>query len=127
MWQTQVNSGQFAFSKLKGTFLSVIEQRLSTFLEQNKYADTTMQKDGISGMSCCLEHTSMIWHQIQTVNEDKRHIHVIFPDLAGAFGSVPFHLLWESFAFFHAPSSITSRVKAYNTTQQPTLQHHGSV
>lgn len=32
-------------------------------------------------------------HQIQAANKDKRHIRVIFLDLAGAFGSVAFNLL----------------------------------
>lgn len=94
-------------------FFSVIAQRLSTYLEKNKYVDTSVQKAGIPGFSGCLEHTSMIWHQIQAAKKDKRDLHVIFLDLANAFGSVPHNLLWESFNFFHIPSSITTLVKAY--------------
>ncbi len=60
-----------------------------------------------------MEHTSIIWHQIQAAKKDKRDIHVIFLDLANAFGSVPHNLLWESCNFFHVPSSVTSLVKAY--------------
>ncbi len=94
-------------------FFSMIAQRLSTYLDKNKYIDTAVQKAGIPGFSGCLEHTSMIWHQIQAAKKDKRDIHVIFLDLANAFGSVPHNLLWESFNFFHVPSSVTSLVKAY--------------
>ncbi len=94
-------------------FFSVIAQRLSNYLERNKYVDTSIQKAGIPGFSGCLEHTSMIWHQIQAAKKDKRDLHVTFLDLANAFGSVPHNLLWESFNFFHVPSSITTLVKAY--------------
>lgn len=94
-------------------FFSVIARRLSTYLEKNKYIDTSVQKAGIPGVSGCLEHTSMIWHQIQAAKKDKRDIHVIFLDLANAFGSVPHNLLWESFNFFHVPASVTNLVKAY--------------
>ncbi|KAJ8010150.1 hypothetical protein DPEC_G00071990 [Dallia pectoralis] len=55
----------------------------------------------------------MIWHQIQAAKKEKRDIHVIFLDLANAFGSVPHNLLWESFSFFHVPSIVTNLVKAY--------------
>ena len=51
--------------------------------------------------------------QIQAAKRDKRDIHVIFLDLANAFGSVPHNLPWESFNFFHIPSSVTRLVKAY--------------
>ena len=94
-------------------FFSVIAQRLSTYLERNKYIDTSVQKAGIPGFSGCLEHTSMIWHQIQTAKKDKRDLYVTFLDLANAFGSVPHELLWESFNFFHVPEPITTLVKGY--------------
>ncbi|KAJ8016037.1 hypothetical protein DPEC_G00002970 [Dallia pectoralis] len=55
----------------------------------------------------------MIWHQIQAAKKEKRDIHVIFLDLANAFGSAPHNLLWESFSFFHVPSIVTNLVKAY--------------
>lgn len=60
--------------------------------------------------SGCLEHISMIWHQIQEAKKEKRDLHVTFLNLANAFGSVPHNLLWESFKFFHVPSSS---MKAY--------------
>lgn len=63
------------------TFFSVIAQRLSAYLEKNKYVDTYIQKAGIPGFSGCLEHTSMIWHQIQAAKKDKQDLHVTFLDL----------------------------------------------
>lgn len=94
-------------------FFSVIAQRLSTYLEKNKYVGISVQKAGVPGFSGCFEHTGMIWYQIQVAKKDKRDLHVISLDLPNAFGSVPHELLWESFNFFHVPSSITTLVKAY--------------
>ncbi len=84
----------------------MIAQRLSIYLEKNNYIDTAVQKAGIPGFSGCLDHTSMICHQIQVAKKDKRDIHVIFLDLVNAFGSVPHNLLWESFNFIHIPPSV---------------------
>lgn len=59
---------------LKGNwkiFFTIVTQRLSTYLERNKYIDTVVQKPGIPGFSGYLEHTSMILQQIQAA-QDKR-------------------------------------------------------
>ncbi|XP_016102606.1 uncharacterized protein [Sinocyclocheilus grahami] len=42
-------------------FFSIVPQRMTTYLKQNKLIDTSIQKAGIPGFSGCLEHTSMIW------------------------------------------------------------------
>lgn len=60
-------------------------------LERNRLVDTAVQKAGILGFSGCLEHTSIIWHQIQAAKrggggggggrkekkEKERDLHVI--------------------------------------------------
>lgn len=75
---TSVNSSQSAFLKLRAkSFFSVIDTK-------NKYIDTSLEKAGIPKFSGCLEHTSMIWHQIQAakvgVKKRERDLHVIFLD-----------------------------------------------
>lgn len=94
-------------------FFSVIAQRMTSYLERNNLVDTTIQKAGIPGFSGCLEHTSMIWHQIQTAKKEKSDLHVVFLDLANAFGSVPHNFLWSSFDFFRIPGTITHLVQEY--------------
>ena len=94
-------------------FFSVVAQRLSSYLEKNSLIDTSVQKAGIPGFSGCLEHTSMIWSQIQAARHEKRDLHVVFLDLANVFGSVPHSLLWEAFDFFRMPCGIKRLVKAY--------------
>lgn len=79
---------------IKGTiFFSVKAQRLKIYLDKNRFVDTTTLKTGISGISGCLEHTRMIWLQIQSAKRDNRDLHIIFLDLANAFGSVPHSVL----------------------------------
>ena len=48
-------------------------------------------------------YTSMIWHQIPTAKIEKKDLHVIFLDLANAFGSVPYSLIWKAFDYFRVP------------------------
>ena len=93
-------------------FVSVVLQRLSTYLVRNKYINTSVQKAGISG---CLEHTSMIWHQIQAAKKDKKDLHVIL-DLANALGSVPQEILRESFAFFPTPATLKHIITGCKTS-----------
>lgn len=46
-------------------FFSVVAHRLASYLQRNNLIDTSIQKAGISGFIGCVEHASVIWHQIQ--------------------------------------------------------------
>ena len=94
-------------------FFSIVAKRMTTYLKQNNLIDTSVQKAGIPGFSGCLEHTSMIWHQIQAAKREGRDLHVLFLDLANAFGSLPHSLIWTAFNFFQIPNTITNLVKNY--------------
>lgn len=69
--------------------------------------DTTVQKAEIPKFSGCLEHTSMIWHQIQLAKREKTVLRVIFLDLASAFGCVPHRLYWAAFNFIRVAEHIS--------------------
>ncbi len=94
-------------------FFSVLAQRLTQYLKQNHFIDTSIQKAGIAGFSGCLEHNSIIWHQIQTAKKERKELHVLFLDLANAYGSVPRSFLCAAFDFFQVPTIITNLVKHY--------------
>ena len=94
-------------------FFSIMASRITTYLQQNNLIDTTAQKAGIPGFSGCLEHTSMIWHRIQTARKEKGNLHVVFLDLANAFGSVPHSFLWAAFEYFRIPNTILTLLKTY--------------
>jgi len=94
-------------------FFSVLTQLLTQYLKQNHFIDTSIQKAGISGFLGCLEHNNIIWHQIQTAKKEGKDLHVLFLDLANAYGSVPHSVLWTAFDFFQVPTTITNLVKHY--------------
>lgn len=91
----------------------MLAQRLTKYLKQNHFIDTSIQKAGIAGFSGCHEHSSIIWHQNQTAKKEGKDLHVLFLDLTNAYGSVPHSLLWTAFEFFQVPSTITNLVKHY--------------
>uniref|UniRef100_A0A3B3B355 Reverse transcriptase domain-containing protein n=1 Tax=Oryzias melastigma TaxID=30732 RepID=A0A3B3B355_ORYME len=94
-------------------FFSVLAQRLLTYLQRNNFVDTSVQKAGVQGFSGCLEHTNIIWHQIQTAKKERRDLHVVFLDLANAFGSVPHNILWTAFDYFSVPYKVTELIRNY--------------
>ena len=55
-------------------FFSVVAQRLASYLERNSLIDNTVQKAGIPSFAGCLEHTGMIWHQIQGAKSEKKRV-----------------------------------------------------
>ncbi len=70
-------------------FFSVLARRMTRFLSSNHYIDTSFQKAGFSGFPGCIEHISIIWEQIQRASREKSELHVVWLDLANAYGSVP--------------------------------------
>ncbi|XP_078118984.1 uncharacterized protein LOC144525794 [Sander vitreus] len=92
-------------------FFSVVAHRLAGYLQRNNLIDTSIQKAGISGFSSCVEHASVIWHQIQVAKKEGTNLHVVFLDLTNAFGSVPHSLLWTAFDYFRVPAALTTFVK----------------
>ena len=67
-------------------FLGVLARRMTTFLMSNHYINTSVQKAGIPGFTGCLEHSQMIWNSILSARRDKTELHVIWLDLANAYG-----------------------------------------
>lgn len=72
-----------ALLNVKGkVFFSVLERRITNFLKDNRYIDTSCQKAGIPGFPGCLEHSSMIWEQIQGAKRDNNlYISFLFPEI----------------------------------------------
>ena len=75
-------------------FWAVISKRLTSYLLQNKYVDTAVQKGGISGYSGCIEHTSAITTLIQEAKRGKKDLAVAWLDLAKAYPSIPHTLIY---------------------------------
>lgn len=58
-------------------FFSVMARRMATYLMDNCYIDTSCQKAGVPSFPGCVEHTSMIWDQIQTGKRERKDLHVV--------------------------------------------------
>ncbi|XP_052256427.1 uncharacterized protein LOC127861786 [Dreissena polymorpha] len=71
--------------------LAVLSKRMTSDLLQNKYIDTAVQKGGVSGVSGCIEHTSVITQIIKEARENKGDIAVIWLDLANAYETGSMH------------------------------------
>ena len=94
-------------------FFSVMARRMTSYLLANNYIDTSCQKAGVPGFPGCVEHSAMIWEQIQTAKRRKLDLHVVWLDLANAYGSVPHQLITFALNFFHIPTCIKNLVSAY--------------
>ena len=91
-------------------FFSVVAKRMTSYLLENSYIDTSCQKAGIPGFCGCVEHSSMIWDQIkrETAKREKSDLHVVWLDLENAYGSVPHQRITFALDFFHIPTCIQS-------------------
>lgn len=91
-------------------FFTVVAKRMTNYLLANNYIDTSCQKAGVPGFPGCVEHSAMIWEQIQTAKCKKTDLHVVWLDLENAYGSVPHQLISFALNFLHIPSQIQSIV-----------------
>ena len=86
---------------------------MATHLKDNNFTHTLVQKAGISGFSGCLEHSTMMLHQIQAAKKEGKDFHVALLDPADAFGYIPNTILWTAFEFFCDPVTITKLARNY--------------
>lgn len=94
-------------------FFYVVGKRMTNYLLANNYIDIGCQKAGVPGFPGCVEHSAMIWEQIQTAKCNKSDLQVVLLDLANAYGSVPHQLISFALNFFHIPPCIQSLVMNY--------------
>ena len=94
-------------------YFGIIAKRTVNFLQRNGYVDESVQKAGIPGIPGCVEHAFGIWDSIQEAKRDKEDLHVIWLDLANAYGSVPHELLLKAMDFFHIPEEVKQLMMKY--------------
>ena len=84
-------------------FFSVLARRMTSYMTENSYVDTSVQKGGVPGFSGCVEHTSVISQLIQEAKVNKKDLTVVWLDLANAYGTIPHTLIEESLKHYHIP------------------------
>ena len=94
-------------------FFSVLAKRLTSYMTQNKYINTSIQKGGIPGFSGCLEHTSMISQLIWEAKRKKGDLTAVWLDLSNAYGSVPHDLIFEGLQHYFITEAIQNMISSY--------------
>ena len=94
-------------------FFGVVAKRLTDYLTTNGYITSSIQKGGIPGVPGCLEHATMIWEAIQRAKSGKLDLHIIWLDLANAYGSVPHQLILQALKMYHTPVPVVQLIQAY--------------
>ncbi|KAL2099527.1 hypothetical protein ACEWY4_003921 [Coilia grayii] len=104
-------------------FFSILAKRVTSYLVSNGYIDTSCQKAGVPGFPGCVEHSAVIWEQIQRAKRERRDLHVVWLDLANAYGSVPHRLIDYALEFFYIPVCIRAMVSKYFADLQMCCTH----
>ncbi|VDI43606.1 Hypothetical predicted protein [Mytilus galloprovincialis] len=94
-------------------YFSVLANRMTKYMVENSYIDTSMQKGGIAGFSGCVEHTSVLSQLIHEAKTGKKNLAVVWLDLANAYGSVPHKLIEMAMDHYHIPEHIKKIVLTY--------------
>ena len=81
-------------------YMSVLAKRMSGYMVENSYIDTSIQKAGIPGVSGCIAYTSVISQLIKEAKKGKNFA-AVWLDLANAYGSVPHQLIESAMELYH--------------------------
>ncbi|KAI8513341.1 hypothetical protein Bbelb_099800 [Branchiostoma belcheri] len=66
-----------------------------------------------TGFPGCTEHANTIWSQIQIARRQKEDLHVVWLDLANAYGSIPHKVIRYALDFFWVPVEIRQMIENY--------------
>ncbi|XP_060589960.1 uncharacterized protein LOC132745155 [Ruditapes philippinarum] len=94
-------------------FFSILAKRMTTYMIENKYIDTSVQKGGIPGFSGCVEHTSALTQLLHEARINQKDLTVVWLDLANAYGSIPHQLILEALQHYHVPEQARNLVTSY--------------
>ena len=94
-------------------YSSLIRNRLYTFLIQNKYIESNIQKGFWEGVSGTVEHTELLTHMINHARVKQRNMVVTLLDSKNAFGEVEHNLIMKILDYHHVPDEIKSIIREY--------------
>ncbi|XP_078587744.1 uncharacterized protein LOC144868686 [Branchiostoma floridae x Branchiostoma japonicum] len=94
-------------------FFSVLAKRMVTYVTENNYINTSVQKGGIPGFSGCLEHTGVLSQMIREAKVNGSDLTVVWLDLANAYGSIPHALIQVALDHYHIPARVKGMISSY--------------
>ncbi len=87
-------------------FFGILAKRLTQFLINNKYIDTSVQKGGVPGVPGCIEHNSVISKIIEDAKRNQGDLAVLWLDLTNAYGTVQHKLVDHTLKVYHVPQKV---------------------
>ena len=87
-------------------FFTFMEWRLSDYMINNGYFDTTVQKGFMRQVAGCVEHSETIYRAAQDARTHGRDLCVSWIDLANAYGSVKHSLIHFSLEWYWVPDAF---------------------
>ncbi|XP_056314571.1 uncharacterized protein LOC130229674 [Danio aesculapii] len=94
-------------------FLGILAKRLTSFMMDNGYMDTSVQKGGVPGVSGCLEHTSVVTKIIEDAKKNRGDLAVLWLDLTNAYGTIPHKLVDLTLETYHVPERFRKLLQCY--------------
>ena len=102
-------------------FTTIVKNRWLTYMLQNNYMDTTIQKAFVHGIPGCTEHQFKLVTAIQEARKKHWLLTICWLDLANACGSVHHQLIQFTLRHYHAPSKLVSTVANLYTNLSATI------
>ena len=96
-------------------FTTLLKNRWLSFITNNGYLDTSIQKAFLPGMPGCLEHCQKLTAAINEAHRKHRSLTVCWIDLANAYGSVHHGLISYALQHYHAPPQFLRVVSSIYT------------
>ena len=100
-------------SVISKLFHSIINRRLTSYINANGYIDRSVQKGFQRGVNGCQEHSFVLKSLINGIRKQKHSAHFIWVDISNAFGSVPHHVLTEALNSIHVPQWLVTYVATF--------------
>ncbi|KAL1276034.1 hypothetical protein QQF64_035657 [Cirrhinus molitorella] len=91
----------------------MLARRLTSFMIDNGYMDTSVQKGGVPGVAGCLEHTSIVTKIIEGAKKNGGDLAVLWLDLTNAYGRIPQKLVDLTLKTYHVPEHFQKLLQHY--------------
>jgi len=70
-------------------FFAILAKRMISYMLENQYIDTSVQKGSMSGFSGCVKDTSALTQLLHEARINQNDLTVVWLDRANAYGSIP--------------------------------------
>ena len=89
-----------------------VQNRIFTFVVENNYIETNIQKGFWSNISGIIEHTELLTNMLKHAKNKQRQLVVMLFDLKNAFGEIHHNLIKTVLKYHHIPPSIVNLVNS---------------